>query len=278
MQRWGVPAPVSAGTPAAVRGLSRGLVFYRIWSLQSAAMADIVRSQLVVDPAALAAQCAAAAALSAALVAASSPPAGTPHPHPVVEVLVGSFENSRPPRRRGGPFRIYLRPDVLTGPEDDRRWLVGHETAHVCSGHLDRRITKGAVALVPGLLLGVVAAVGIGITAVRAVGRGQFRLIEPPVAVQWLGLLAVGLMAAAAVLIKRRELPFERAADAYAAGVLGVAMTTQVQDRAQERQDRWPWLAPVFALIRSHPQPAERYASTQAMAAAHPRRSDGSTG
>ncbi len=231
-----------------------------------------------VDVDVLAVQCAAASVLSAALVAASVPPPGTPHPRPVVEVLVGSFEHSRPPRRRGGPFRVYLRPEVLAGPEDDRRWLVGHETAHVCAGHLDRRITRGAVALVPGVLLGLVAVALTGVAMVRVVIRGQLWGFHPPTAVGWLLPLAGVLIAAVMVLLKRQELPLERAADAYAAGVLGVAMTTGVRDETQEREDRWPQLAPVFALMRSHPRPVERYAATQAMAAVHARSSDDSTG
>ena len=84
------------------------------------------------------AQCRAAAALSAVLVAASSPPPGVRHPRPRVVVLVGATNETRPPRRRGGPWRIHVRAEVLAGPKDDLLWIVAHETAHVCLGHEDR--------------------------------------------------------------------------------------------------------------------------------------------
>lgn len=204
-------------------------------------------------------QCRAAEALSAVLVAASSPPPGVRHPRPAVVVLVGVTNETRPPRRRGRPWRIYVRAEVLAGPTDDLLWTVAHETAHVCLGHEERwRLLRspwsylyvppaGAVLAGPGVWLSG----GGYLSSARAlVGLAVLVCFLPLfLAVRWSQL-------------RWSARPAERDADHYAAAVLGVAMTAAARDRSQEiEQDWFGWVAP---FIRDHPWAVDRYAATVA--------------
>lgn len=194
----------------------------------------------------------------AELIAGAIPPAGVPHPRPDVEVLVGTIEEARPPARPGGPFRIFLSPATLAGPVEDRRWSLAHELPHVCLGHEDpevRRSTTRLGAVWAVLVAGVVAA---GVVALARLGYPlSLSNFSGPLLV---ALGGVPLLAGARVFAQR-TLRRERAADEYAAAVVGVAMPAAVRDRIatweatfRARTDRCLW---------THPPAAARYLTTR---------------
>lgn len=208
----------------------------------------------------------------AELIAGAVPPVGVPHSRPDVEVLVGEIEEARPPARPGGPFRVFLSPATLAGPVEDRRWSLAHELSHVCLGHEDpevRRSTTRLVAVWAVLVAGVVAA---GVVVLARLG---YPLSLSNVSGPLLIAVGGGAVVAGARVSAQRTLRRERAADGYAAAVVGVAMTAAVRDRIaaheatfRARTDRCLW---------THPPVAERYLTTQ-QALAERLRPDGVTG
>lgn len=214
----------------------------------------------------------------AALINGSAPPAGVPHRRPPVEVLVGTIEESRPPRQPGGPFRIFMSLASLRGPVADLRWWLGHELSHVCLGHEDPEVRERTVR---SFAVQVTALIGAGVAVGVAVGVG-LRVAGYPFRVWSLGVLGVAWIAVAVVLLRasrvaHQTLAEERAADGYAASAIGVAMPAAVRDRIatkeatlRQRLDR-PWFS-------THPPAAERYRVTQAVLAARFRAGVGPVG